>query len=51
MQIALESGQEARIVQIDVIGLTFDRVKEYPWIGLTIRAFSIGSALCVLINK
>ena len=39
LQSALESGQEARIVQIDF---------SQPFIGLTIRAFSIGSALWVL---
>ena len=39
LQSAWDSGQKARIVQID-FGAAFDRV--------TIRAFSIGSALCVL---
>ena len=39
LQSALESGQEARIMQIDFV---------QPLIGLTIRAFSIGSALWVL---
>ena len=39
LQSALESGQETRIVQIDFSAAL---------IGLTIRAFSIGSALWVL---
>ena len=39
LQSALESGQVARIMQIDF---------SIPLIGLTIRAFSIGSALWIL---
>ena len=47
LQSALESGQEARIVQID-FSAVFDRVREFS-IGSsgnsTIREFSIGSTL------
>ena len=39
LQSALESGQEARIVQIDLV---------QPLIGSTIWAFSLSSALWVL---